>query len=404
VTTVHIAARDPLIFRDGRPNDGRSESRTLEFPAPSVLAGVVRTVLGRTGGAFNKELISSLLKQVSLRGPLLLSRNGLFVPAPSDALLFKREDGKLRVRALHPIMLPEGASCSPISELLPVGLRADENDRAKPHDEAPRLWVWGDMEAWLQNPKTLSLGGSEDHAEADRLARGVCQRGVVALPREERVHVALGPLGTAEDGKLFSAEGLRLFPRASLNPQEKIPEELSFLIEVEIGDATLGPLTSGIRPLGGERRLSSWCVEAESRLPVVPDWLLKHVREQTEPVLRVVLLTPAYVSNSLKPSCLQTDGVKVLAAKVDRPRTLSGWNMAKNLPHGEPKKSRRFAAAGSVYWVQLSGDEESRVRWVKERWMQNLGDDVDDSVDDRDGGQLRRDGFGLAVIGIEEAS
>lgn len=401
MTTVHIEARDPLIFRDGRPNDGRSESRTLEFPAPSVLAGVVRTLLGRTGGAFQAELIPKLMAQVSLRGPLLASRKGLFVPAPGDALLLKledstrqkngikQEDGKLRLRALRPLALPPGASCSPVGGLHLVGLRANENDRAKPHDEAPRLWAWEDLEAWLQNPGKLS----GDAPEAESFARGVCQRGVIALPREERIHVALGPLGTAEDGKLFSAEGLRLFPQASLGLQEKIPEELSFLIDVEIRDAGLGPLASGIRPLGGERRLSSWRVGDEPRLPAVPAWLLEHVRHQAAPVLRVLLLTPAYVGSSVKPPCLEKDGATIIAAKVDRPRTLSGWNMATNLPHGEPKKSRRFAAAGSVYWVQLSGDEAHRVRWVEERWMQNLGDDE----------QLRHDGFGLAVLGVGEA-
>lgn len=402
MTTAHIAARDPLIFRDGRPNDGRSESRTLEFPAPSVLAGVVRTLLGRAGGAFRTELIPRLMEQVSLRGPLLASRKGLFVPAPGDALLLKLEDstgqqndtkqkdGKLRLRALRPLALPAGASCSAMDGLHPVGLRADENDRAKPHDEAPRLWAWEDLEAWLQNPGKLS----GDAPEARSFAQGVCQRGVIALPREERIHVALGPLGTAEDGKLFSAEGLRLFPRASLGLQEKIPEELSFLIDVEIRDPGLGTLASGIRPLGGERRLSSWRVGDDPPLPTaVPAWLLEHVRRQAAPVLRVLVLTPAYVESSVKPPCLEKDGATVIAARVDRPKTLSGWNMAKNLPHGEPKKTRRFAAAGSVYWVQLSGDEAHRVRWVEERWMQNLGDDE----------QLRRDGFGLAVIGIGEA-
>jgi len=380
VTTFLIEARDPLIFRDGRPNDGRSESRTLDFPTPSVLIGAIRTQLGRSGGAFNPSLIPQLLKQVSLRGPLLASDSGLFVSAPADALMLKLDDGSLHLKALRPIALPEGARSSLGAEGL-VGLPDGENERAKPHAEAPRLWCWRDTERWLQNPEVPS---------AD--VPGLCERGLRALPREERIHVALGPDGTAEDGKLFAAEGLRLFAGSSLGPTGKIPEELSFLIDLEVRAPELGAMTPGLRPLGGERRLARWRVAEKPALPKTPDWLLEHVRQDTSspPVVRVLLLTPAFVKQSLAPDCLSSNGARVIAAKVDRPRTISGWDMSTNLPHGAPKKTRRLAAAGSVYWVELSGDAQARRRWVEENWMQNIGDDE----------QLRRDGFGLAALGI----
>lgn len=151
-------------------------------------------------------------------------------------------------------------------------------------------------------------------------------------------------------------------------------------------------MTPGLRPLGGERRLARWRAAEKPALPKTPDWLLEHVRQDTSspPVVRVLLLTPAFVKQSLAPDCLSSNGARVIAAKVDRPRTISGWDMSTNLPHGAPKKTRRLAAAGSVYWVELSGDAQARRRWVEENWMQNIGDDE----------QLRRDGFGLAALGI----
>jgi CRISPR-associated protein Cmr3 len=371
MTLFHIESRDPLIFRDGRPNDGRSESRTLNFPLPSALVGAIRTVLGRSGGAFDASRIPRLLSHVSLRGPLLASDKHLFTPPPGDALLFQREDKSLHIQALHPIPLPPGARCTPTSLQL-VGLLDEESELAKPFSDAPRLWRWDSLEDWLKNP------GPRGHQEAEK----ICKLGLKGLPREERIHVAIGADGTAEDGKLFSAEGLRLLLDSW--------EEVSFLIDLDIRDPALGSLPSGLRPLGGERRLARWRQAERPLLPGVPDWLKTHVAEQENPVVRVIFLTPAYVTSSVAPACLNDGIATIIAAKVDRPKTISGWDMSKNLPHGWPKKTRRLAAAGSVYWVRLSGDAATRVRWVEERWMQNLGDDE----------QLRRDGFGLAVIGL----
>lgn len=126
-------------------------------------------------------------------------------------------------------------------------------------------------------------------------------------------------------------------------------------------------------------------------LPAMPDWLVTHVKRDEPVLVRVVLLTPAYVESSSKPGCLEQPGVAtVVAAKVDRPQTISGWDMAKNLPHGQPKKTRRLATRGSVYWVMLSGSPEQRASWLEDTWMRNIGDDE----------QLRRDGFGLAAVGL----
>ncbi|MCS6900512.1 MAG: CRISPR-associated protein Cas5 [Myxococcales bacterium] len=372
MSLFRIESRDPLIFRDGRPNDGRSESRTLPFPVPSALVGAIRTILGRSGGAFDASKIPALLEKVSLRGPLLAHKKELFVPAPGDALLLKGEDDVLHLQALHPIGLPPGARCSPTTLQL-VGLDDEESVLAKPYSEAPKLWNWTSFADWLRDARP------RQGEEVER----ICKLGKKGLPREERIHVAIGPEGTAEDGKLFAAEGLRLLDEDSW-------EDLSFLIDLDVQDPALGSLTPGLRPLGGERRLARWSSEDPPPFPEVPDWLLDHVRREESPVVRVIFLTPAYVASSVAPGCLNTSLSWVIAAKVDRPRTLSGWDMSKNLPHGQPKKTRRLAAEGSVYWVRLSGDAATRVQWVKDRWMQNLGDDA----------QLCRDGFGLAAIGL----
>lgn len=257
--TLHrIEPRDPLVLRDGRPNDGRSESRTTDFPMPSTVVGAVRTALGRRQGAFDSGLISSLVNHVKLRGPLGLVGDELLVPAPGDALVLKLADDTLRTRPLRPMTLPEGAKTSLSTDYRLVGLRADENDRAKPFDEQPRFWRWSSFASWLREPKTLD----------DKATRELLSGGIRGLVREERVHVALGPQNTAEEGKLFAAEGLRVWghgfdPRSKqdreLDEQNGIERcydaEVAFAVDLEVNETFPGPLPSGIRPIGGERRL-----------------------------------------------------------------------------------------------------------------------------------------------------
>jgi CRISPR-associated protein Cmr3 len=98
--------------------------------------------------------------------------------------------------------------------------------------------------------------------------------------------------------------------------------------------------------------------------------------------LRVVLLTPAIFHNGSAPDKIL--GARVVASAVGRPEVSSGWDYKRK----RPKSSRRMASARSVYWVDL-GDVPKR-DWIERAWMQNISDDE----------QERRDGFGLAVVGV----
>ena len=391
--TYTIDAIDPLVLRDGRPNDGRSESRTLPFPLSSTVAGVVRTALGRRRGVFDATLRQSLVNNVEVRGPLLVAGSELLVPAPLDAVLLGNVD-RLETLPLRPIHLPDGAGASPVGKGRSlVGLPADA-PRTKPLAGAPRFWRWKAFEAWLQT------ASPRDDAATRELLTGA----LVALEREERIHVAIGSAGTAEDGMLFGTEGLRTaaapFDLRTTQERKRAieagdtdgppPLEVSLLVDVAVRDAALGTLPEGVRPFGGERRLSVWRC-SNIALPAIPAWLARHVENGERPVVRVVLLTPAHVASSKGPAALDVPGVSTtFATRVDRPITISGWDMAARKPGGEPKPTRRLAAAGSVFWVRLEGPPAARRQWLDRVWMRNVSDDE----------QSARDGFGLAAVGI----
>jgi len=65
---------------------------------------------------------------------------------------------------------------------------------------------------------------------------------------------------------------------------------------------------------------------------------------------------------------------------------VSGWDFENN----RPKPTRRLAPAGTVLFFKLDGDDTAVGRWIDATWMHCVSDEEQD----------RRDGFGLAVLGV----
>jgi CRISPR-associated protein Cmr3 len=393
-----VEPRDPLVVRDGRPNEGRSASGTLSFPFPGTLAGLVRTRLGSDeAGAFRLHDRLAELRAVSIRGPLLAelgatedpaSQSTLYVPAPRDALL-TGEGTQRTVRRLHPIPIPSGALVDDaLDGLSPVGL--DEAPKDKPSRSPPAFWTWVQLERWLTSPK----GGSSAWLDG----------AMSALGRESRVHVKIGETSTAEEGMLFQTTGLR-FARmkeedglGTSHEERSLHDTRDFALRVDVDEGPLRgqhALRSGVGPAAGERRLVRW-IDGSSAgaFPSAPDPLCEHVMSGAPNVrVRVVLLTPALFSDGWRPSpagplLAPLEGMtpSLAAAVVPRPETVSGWDFER----GRPKRTRRLVSSGSVFWLDLKGSPEARTKWLNRVWMQNVSDQEQD----------QRDGYGLAVVGV----
>jgi CRISPR-associated protein Cmr3 len=355
-----IEPRDPLMVRDGRPfgldTDG---ARSLDFPPPSAIAGALRTrIWHRRGGWTSAEA-----KHLPIRGPILAElgegadvRHTWF-PAPRDCVLFDRFDrapGWERF-PLAPIdRWTDGADSLPAG-LRPIGpTRVEGLPEQKPAKAAPAFWQQQALQRWLQ-----ASPASKDILEPSH-ARG-------PLLHERRVHVALDPVtGTGEDGKLFQTDGLRFAEYGCSGAGER---RMGLLVECDHPD-----LQPGLMTLGGERRVSLFARLAGAS----PVWEAPVVRERA----RVVLLTPAVFGRGAIPESIE--GAKVVAAAVGRAQVMSGWDMAL----GGPKPTRRMVPAGSVYWVELAGLDPDV--WAKKIHLRAISDDVQD----------RRDGFGLAAVGV----
>ncbi len=344
-----LEPRDPLMVRDGRPfgldTDG---ARSLDFPPPSVTAGAVRTRLWRARAATGAPLTETSAKAIAVRGPLLCSldpEHTLWLPRPLDAV--QVEGTRFR--------LQPGQAWEPGTSSLPRALRPIEPAVALPKGKvnpASAFWSRSLLQSWLADPPASS---DAPQATATR----------PTLVHERRTHLAIDPdTRTGEDGKLYQTDGL-VFRRGDGAQTERLALMLS------CAEPDLAP---GLVTLGGERRLSIL-----GRSTNDPRWPAPAI---TGTRARVILLTPAVFDEGAIPATI--GGARVVAAAVGRGSWLSGWDMKA----GGPKKSRRLAPVGSVYWVELGMLDPSS--WVKHVHFQEISSNEQD----------RRDGFGLAAVGV----
>jgi CRISPR-associated protein Cmr3 len=374
-----IEPRDPVIFRDGKPfaaNAG-ARARSLAFPFPSTVAGGVRTRAGLAeDGTFDCAKISDLL-QKEILGPLLveLSENDdapivqYFAPAPADALAFDAgQDGEFELKRLVPLETPSDCHTNLPNNLMAVGL--SRTDKRKPSGGAPKFWRWEEFQKWL--------GGAQDW-RIDRKELGVGE-----LATSVRTHVKIDPSSqSAAESMLFQTSGLEF----TYVPKDQKFQHARRLALAVVTTAT--DLKCGVAPFGGERRLVVWR-KGSHTFPKCPDEIRESILKDR--ACRVTLLTPAHFSEGWLPQWLtrEFDGVtpKLHAVACNRYQTVSGWDFQCN----KAKPSRRLAAAGSVYFLRFPDETNTEIlgKWIDATWMRCVSD----------GEQDRRDGFGLAALGV----
>ena len=387
---LSITPHDPVIARDGRPfGIGQGiRMRSLDWPYPSVLAGSLRTMLGKmNGGSFNESVVE-LLKAVQISGPMPLIKGQIYLPAPKD-ILVKDADDKRQAYAIRPMEMKVDEGCDLPEGFIPAMLPESVQDDFKPA-EVPSFWSVEMMTKWLTNPKGSSFDAPPhpDEIEAEDNFQNLPEK-------EPRTHVKIDPSrGASEDRMLFETIGLDL----SLNGQK---DGIQLAARVE-SDGEFGDLAAKIdtfHSLGGERRLAYWKTEEAQEGWICPDDVAKALEGKTR--IRMVLATPAIFYDGWKPGWLngwpedQAPGywpkglkLRLVSACTDRWKPISGWSLEKGCRG--PKAIRRLVPAGSVYFFEVLGNAVDAGELAKELWMRSVSDDDQD----------RQDGFGLAVWGL----
>jgi CRISPR-associated protein Cmr3 len=374
MSSWRIEPRDPVRFGDGRSLTAAAfPSPSMTLPWPSTLAGFIRHRAGTTAAGWS--LTAAAAKAIAVAGPCLLrqSDDGRWspcFPAPLDAA-WHGADGISARRRLVPRPLPAGA-VSDLSTLELLGFAQAPGSNPGKAQAGPRFWHWAALERWLVVPP------DEQSFQEAELA-GI---GVKDLDRDRRIHVGIEPgRRTAEEGKLFASDATSFTRRTDTDGSFAVEQ---FAIGVEVGDLPTGAkLESGVGALGGERRPSLVRPQDEAIFPSIPRQLSDALRNARR--LRVVLATPAIFEAGDLPSSTACGGARVYAARVDRPQSVSGWDMASNAP----KAVRRMAPAGSVFWLELPEGTDAAA-WAAAHWGTSLSDNEQD----------RLDGFGRIFVGV----
>lgn len=421
---LRIQPLDPLMIRDGRPFDMTPgiKAHSLSDVSPSVLAGTIRTVLGKYSKDVNPIIngdrniyrqLSSKKSKVVVRGPLYEKDREIFYPVPQDVGFYhSTENKKLGVDIRRPVQLLEGEGFYGIGTnglyenllWLPMSKQVH-----KETSEAPAYMSATLMHQWLLDELSQEDWGRELKRWSEK------QNGshfIEKFPREERVHTAIDHTTyTAEDQKLFSTESIIL------------PDGMSMLVAVDVSQSNIDwPRDlSLVHSLGGKRRLAHFSADNHetSAYWKCPESILNAVKEKT--YIRMVLATPAYFSKGWLPGGFNEElvyenawesgvNLRLLSACIPRWQPVSGWRYGeipedhskensaqKNEKTGREKPVRRLVPAGSVYFFEVTkGNAEDL---VKLKWLASVSDE-----NRRKAAFDHEDGFGLALWGVWEPS
>lgn len=396
---ITLTPRDPIIVRDGRPFGAESgrKARTLDWPTPSVFAGSLRSLIGKRAGA-DWDRIRAELEKMAVAGPFALVNDAIHVPAPAD-LLVDDESEPWCLYPLRPLAKQSRAGCDlPDESLQPVGMLKPPEEDFKP-SEANRLWPMNRVMEWL----------------TDASGECFCRQNLKRWPkeylprpeREERVHVKIVPeRGTAEEGMLFSTNGLALDALAGRSSTARLIGRLRTSANGCLANA-LKPFFE-MHPMGGERRVLGWNCSQEhafdlARCSTQLAGQLAKAAPNGSLGIRLLLLTPARFKNGWLPGWLtkESEGyvgapptcngagsgvrLKLVGACLGRWIPISGYQYK---PPRGPKKVERYVPAGSVYFFEVVEGDGGKL--TERHWFESVSDDC----------QAQRDGSGLAAWGV----
>jgi len=380
--TFDFIPADTLFCRDQRPlAAGHSFGHGANWPLPTVLHSAIRTALlrhrpdglpprkgqpGRPHKGKEKFVASQLYQWLNLRGPFPLDEKGvMYFPIPRD--LVPNGDGT--VACLQVIENAEGTGGNKLNNL-PEPLTHLAASFAVPSKAKLPEWI------------------SEDDY-ANYLAGNL-----TALPEHEplwdsehRIGVAIDPAThTAEDGKLYAAEHLRL----------RDGVKLRFAVSEDPHKKESADISDKILQLGGEQRFGQVAaVKGELKLPETAI---------TGSLIKWVLLTPAIFVHGWRPGWIDDNGnvklrvvdkatraerrrpryddpnwkyaeaddktekigAKLVAACVGKPQVVGGWDVLHeskdkegNIKYGGGKATHLAVPSGSVYYFRADCPEEA---------------------------------------------
>ena len=173
--------------------------------------------------------------------------------------------------------------------------------------------------------------------------------------RDERIGVGLDPQRrAAADSQLFTSQAIAMRPGVGLLVEAELP-----------GDCALPE--QGLLRFGGDGR----AVALEPATPPVMHADLGRLAAAGR--LRLVLTTPGLFADGSRLPGMTADGSwafggvrgRVVCAALPRPMTVSGWDLAREVP----KTAQRAVPAGAVYWIDALDADADALRKLVNRGL-----------------------------------
>lgn len=233
-----------------------------------------------------------------------------------------------------------------------------------------------------------TLSGSDP--KSPRLHLGHQRDGDALFATERRFGHQRSALGAVLDKGLFSFSTQRFRDRVFVSGgvgTSKVHGYAGLIRSDSTSYLRAGLLTR----VGAEGRIARLSVSsADGHLNPVKklgDVIRQHLQTATPPIhLLLYLATPAIFQHGWRPGVTST--LKLVAAAVGRPVTISGWKLTRS--RGEPKPVRRAAPAGSCYLFEVEEGQRQTAADLVSRYHFN------ESVSDEQRGL----GFGSALFGL----
>lgn len=340
--TIAVHALGPLLFRDARPfsaSGDESRARSLELPAPTTLAGLVRTTLGRIAGLNWSDPADVLLAQriTVQRCGFAVTTDGAapvpVAPCPASVLVVRRGD-RFVLEDLRPAIMGSQAGSTLPKGMLPLVASGPE----KPE----RGFGW-----WLEIALNDWLAGELSGLPA-----------TVAPPLvEQRVQIGTLPGSRqAADGMLFTVD-YRSWESANASGQPvrwMAQADIDFPADLTIPDEGM---TQAV--FGGEQRPVTLQWRSRDMGSVDPPSRLMTALTATTRV-KLYLRTPGLFVGGWRPAWVdrpqalhpELTGARLVGAAVGRPETVSGWSYDRS--NFGPKPTMWAAPSGSTYFFELT--------------------------------------------------
>lgn len=387
-TMYRIDALDTLFFRDGRPFvAGEGTDVGSRFPpTPLTLQGLIRSQILANGcsrgwqdykkgcGACAKhnscnaeKVVGSVIPSdenegtLQIRGPWMLVNGSPVLPIPMDVIakaedlkpVAEREAGSIQTDVLAPKL--NGACCSNLpGALAPLAPPQAWGQNNVKFEGVPGFISWDRYCEYLRGT-TPKLNLREDWWRPSDLWDSELRPGLEI--EDDR--------GRAKSGMLYFAKHIRLKSGVSL------------AVELEGLDGVADTLSDPwISPFGGERRAVAVEPMGQSDIPWHSNNFDVKSSAETTGKLKLVLTQMAWLQNGWYPggwsmgnrrtpspatAKLNGQALRWVAACLERPEQIGGWNMAT----GDQKPIRRFIPPRAVYYVAIDYAQPNGPRALK---------------------------------------